>query len=57
MKNKEDLVKSIMEELAQLKSCIDTGDDMTLDEYDYQYGDVEEIQYKMFLYAKRIGVV
>lgn len=57
MKSKERLVKDIMKDLAQLKESIDTDNKLSLEEYDYQYGDVEDIQYKMYQCAKNMGFV
>lgn len=57
MESKNKLVLDIMSNLAKLKVNLDPDGSLTLEEYDIQYGDVEEIQYLMYTFAKGLKIV
>mgnify|MGYP003662303713 CR=1 FL=1 len=55
MDNNEILLRQIFNKLAELKASIDPDDEMSLEEYDILYGEVEEIQSKVFDVIQTMG--
>ena len=55
MDNNEIILRQIFNKLAELKVSIDPDDEMSLEEYDILYGEVEEIQSKVFDVIQTMG--
>ena len=55
MNNNEILLRQIFNKLSELKASIDPEDKMSLEEYDILYGEVEEIQSKVFDLMESMG--
>lgn len=45
MTRKEELLRSLVNNLAELKHSLDPDDKLSLEEYDLQHGEVEQLQH------------
>lgn len=57
MTRKEELVRNIINNLAELKKTIDPDDEMSLEGgYDILHGDIEEVQHLFYVIGLRMDI-